>query len=381
MGNHTSVRRNGWYAGAALSIGMILALVLLEVGLRLVAIPAVEVHRRAPVTFEDHRRFFTYDPELGWRGRSNVKGSFSGWEFTTHVHLNELGFRTHRLRHTKQPTQYEILLLGDSITWGYGVEEGERYSDFLEKELATLGVSTVINNVAVPGYDTGLELLLYRQLKGLSCPDVVAIGLYANDIWENGSPMQGPYAKPYFKLIGNQLQPANIPVSPSIGWKSTHVESDGAWTAWMRKHLRVYALAAWMKETARQMFEDKPSATVEPETAGVEVTAALLRELAAEVERDHLRAAVIVLPGAAELAQTTVLATEMAASQSAIKPVLRLTDAFRAVADVRQRPLFFHLDGAHWTKQAHEVAARHLAKLLVETDLFQATPRQCRAQA
>lgn len=374
------MRRDTWCIGAALSIGMIFALVVLEVGLRLVTIPVVEIHRRGPVTFEDHRQFFTYDPELGWRGRPNVKGSFSGWEFTTLVHLNELGFRTHGLRHTKQPTQYEILLLGDSITWGYGVEEGRRYSDLLEKELATFGVNAVINNVAVPGYDTGLELLLYRQLKGLGCPDVVAIGLYANDIWENGSPTQGPYAKPYFKLIENQLQPANIPVAPSIGWENTHVESDEAWAVWMRKHLRVYVLAAWMKETVRQMFEDKPSATVEPETAGVEVTAALLRELAAEVERDHLRAAVIVLPGAAELAKTTVLATETAASQSAIKPVLQLTDAFRAAVEAQHRPLFFHLDGAHWTEQAHEVAARHLARLLVETDMFKQAPRQCKAQ-
>ena len=63
----------------------------------------------------------------------------------------------------------------------------------------------MINNAHVPGYDTGLELLLYRQLKGLGCPDLVLIGLYGNDIWENGSPSQGPYAKPYFRLMDGQL--------------------------------------------------------------------------------------------------------------------------------------------------------------------------------
>ena len=69
MGNHTGVQHNGWHAGAALLIGMIAALALLEVALRLVPILAVEVHGRGPVTLDDHRRFFAYDPDLGWHYR------------------------------------------------------------------------------------------------------------------------------------------------------------------------------------------------------------------------------------------------------------------------------------------------------------------------
>lgn len=380
MGNHTSVRRNGWYAGAALSVGMILAFVLLEVGLRLVVIPAVEVHRRAPVTFEDHRRFFTYDPELGWRGRSNTNGPFAGWEFVTQVSLNDLGFRNTAHWHHKQPTQYEILLLGDSITWGYGVEEGRRYSDLLSKELQRFGIDAVINNVAVPGYDTGLEWLLYRQLKGIGCPDLVLIGLYGNDIWENGSPSQGPYAKPYFRLIEGQLQLANVPVPAGAGWNNRRVETEDVRTVWKREHLRSYALAGWIRETMRSMFEEKHPTASEPDVTGIEITAALLREWAGEIERDHRQAAVIVLPDEAGMAQGRTLATEMAATQSGVRPVLRLTDAFREASDRFQQPLFFRLDGAHWTEQAHEVAARHIARLLVETSVFQRVPRQCMAQ-
>ncbi|MDZ4854174.1 MAG: hypothetical protein SGJ26_04820 [Nitrospirota bacterium] len=43
----------------------------------------------------------------------------------------------------------------------------------------------MVKNAAVSGYDTGQELLLYRQLKRRGCPDVVLVGLYSNDVSEN----------------------------------------------------------------------------------------------------------------------------------------------------------------------------------------------------
>jgi lysophospholipase L1-like esterase len=374
------VRHKEWYAGAALSIGVIAALALLEVALRLVPIQAVEVHGRGPVTFDNHRQFFTYDPELGWRGRPSMKGAFAGWEFVTQVSLNELGFRDAAHWRHKQSAQFEILLLGDSIKWGYGVEEGRRYSDLLPKELQKFGIDAVINNAAVPGYDTGLELLLYRQLKGLGCPDLVLIGLYGNDIWENGSPSQGPYAKPYFRLMDGQLQLANVPVPAGDECNGRRPETENGWIAWIKGHLRVYALVGWIRETMRQTFKAKPPVASEMDAPGVEITATLLREWAGEIERDHQRAAVIVLPDETGLARGETLATEMAAAQSGVKPVLRLTDAFREAASAQHRPFFYHLDGAHWTEQAHEVAARHIAQLLVEASVFQRAPRQCTAQ-
>lgn len=380
MGNHTGVRHNRWHAGAALSIGMIVALALLEVGLRLAAVPAVELHRRAPVTFDDHRRFFAYDPELGWRGRPSANGPFAGWEFVTRVRLNKLGFRdAARWRH-KGPAQYEVLLLGDSITWGYGVEEGRRYSDLLPMELRKFGIDAVINNVAVPGYDTGLELLLYRQLRGQGCPDLVMIGLYGNDIWENVSPWQGPYAKPYFRNQEGQLQLSNVPVPTGDEWSRRQAEMEDPLTGGMKKELRIYALAAWFRETVRKMFEDTLPAVAEADPSGIEITAALLRAWAGEVERDHRRGVVIVLPDESGLARAETSATENAAAQSGVMPVIRLTGAFREAAHAVHRPLFYHLDGAHWTEQAHELAARHIARQLMEASLFQEAPRQCREQ-
>lgn len=368
-------------AAAAVVLGVAAALALLELGLRVAAIPAIEIHRGGPITFEDHRRFFEYDPQLGWRGRPHEQGPFSGWEFTTHVQLNEEGFRDAAFGRAKQPGQYEILLLGDSITWGYGVEVGRRYSDLLPAELAKQGIDAVVRNVAVPGYDTGSELLQYRQLRGQGCPDLVLAGLYENDTRENLSPSQGPYAKPYFELVDGRLQLASVPVPVGDVGESRPPDSENGWSPWMRTHVRLYAGAGWVKETLRQLSHASSPVSAQPDPRGVAMTAALLREWAGDVERDHRRAAVVVLPDAEGLAKAGASAADLAAAMSGVTPVLRLADAFRESAEASAEPLFYRLDGAHWTERAHAVAARHLARQLLDAGLFLQAPRQCGAAA
>ena len=52
------------------------------------------------------------------------RGHLPDGNLVTQVSLNELGFRDAAHWRHKQSAQFEILLLGDSIKWGYGVEEG-----------------------------------------------------------------------------------------------------------------------------------------------------------------------------------------------------------------------------------------------------------------
>lgn len=364
---------------AAVAVGLVCGLALVEIVLRVVPVPAVELHRRGPVTFEDHRRFFVYDSELGWRGRAGAHGPFAGWEFTTDVRLDEHGFRLARTWRDKRPGQYEVLLVGDSITWGYGVEEDRRYATLLEAELAKLGVDAAIRNVAVPGYDTGQELVLYRRLRGTVCPDLVLIGLYANDVWENVSSMQGPYAKPLFRLTEDGVElTAAVPMKTE-----RHAPLRGNARpdqTWMKQHVRLYALAAWVKEALSRPLRATASAAEADERSGVSLTAALLRALDDAVRADGARLGVLVLPAMEEMTKRGPSASETAATQSGVEAVLRLREAFRtASADGDGRPLFFRLDGAHWTERAHDIAARALAQWLVKQALLQGTPRRCAA--
>ncbi len=177
--------------------GLLSGFVLLEVVLRVFPVPAVEIHRRAPA---DTSGFFDYDPELGWRGRAGAHGVLSGWEFTSDIRLNARGFRDTEVAVAKPPGVFRVVLLGDSITWGHGVEQSQRYGDILTEDLHLQGRAVQVVNLAVSGYGTDQELLLWEREGRSYCADLVLLGLYENDVRENALAFQGRYPKPYFRL-------------------------------------------------------------------------------------------------------------------------------------------------------------------------------------
>jgi hypothetical protein len=114
-------------------------------------------------------------------------------------------------------------------------------------------------------------------------------------------------------------------------------------------------------------------ATARPEAppGSVELTAALVRRLAASVRRDGSAFGVVVLP---DVHDST--APREAASRSAVTATLDLAPAFRGGAS-DGRPLFYRLDGAHWTAAAHALAGEAIARWIQATPLLPPSPRRC----
>lgn len=361
------------------SLGIGMAAVVLEMILRFIPVPAVDVHRHGAVRHEDQRAFFSYDPELGWIGMANAEGWFSGWEFRVHAHLNGLGFRSPQLSRDKPTDRYRVLVFGDSITWGYGVEEGERFTDLLPAMLSTATARVDVINLAINGYDTGQELLLYRRIGASFCPDLVLVGLYGNDLRENVSAMQGPYGKPYFRVVGNHLELANVPVPQSDGWTERRQESSSHLKAWMRERVRLYALAGWLRETFRQWLHPTafPVEVVAAEATEFRVTALLLQAFERAVRQDGGQFAVVILPDVEGLRQGELPPPHIAAAQSSLQHVWDITESFRQASVQGTLPLFYRFDGAHWTSRAHELATQQIAQFLKQTSFFRNAPRQC----
>lgn len=355
-------------ARAVLVLGLAgtLALLLVEGLLRLVPVPAVEVHRRAGARAESPN-FFAYDPGLGWRGRPGMHGVMTGWELSHDVRLNAHGFRDGE-RGPKPPDRFRIVLLGDSITWGHGVEPSERYGERLGEALRRLGVAVEVVNLAVSGYGTDQELLLWEGEGRRYCADLVLLGLYGNDVRENMLAFQGRHPKPYFlvssdgTLALHGVPVARVPdalVTPSRGPR-----------AWLQRHARVWATLAFVRQALRG---PAASATTAPEApaGGVELTAALISRLAASVRRDDSPFAVIVLPDVHDAP-----ATREAAARSGVAAILDLAPSFRQAPD-GARPLFYRLDGAHWTASAHALAAEKIARWIPAAKLLAPSPRAC----
>lgn len=70
--------------------------------------------------------FWRHDPEIGWAHPPGMTGSFAREEFTHSVVINQAGWRDLERVEAKPDGVFRIAVLGDSFTWGHGVEERSR---------------------------------------------------------------------------------------------------------------------------------------------------------------------------------------------------------------------------------------------------------------
>ena len=106
---------------------------------------------------------------------------------TPEVRINKLGFRDDEILKNKPSNTKRVLVLGDSFTFGMGVNHSEIYTEVLERLLNEQedGIKYEVLNMGAIGYTTDNQYLLLKE-KGLILePDYVIIGLFVgNDITE-----------------------------------------------------------------------------------------------------------------------------------------------------------------------------------------------------
>jgi len=117
-----------------------------------------------------------------WARKSvNVQGSHYSyrWHDVLHVH-SEDHFRRVDPFPEKRDDVYRIVVVGDSLTYGYGIEERFTYSSIVEAQLSTDHAVEVLN-LGVSGYQSEDVLnALKRFLPDLD-PDLVIYGVCLND--------------------------------------------------------------------------------------------------------------------------------------------------------------------------------------------------------
>jgi lysophospholipase L1-like esterase len=88
---------------------------------------------------------------------------------------NSLGFREREI--PPKSDKYRIVVIGDSFTWGQGIERSERFSDLMQ---AALGPGYEVYNFAIPGDNMPEHLM--RLDKALTVqPDFILLEIYIND--------------------------------------------------------------------------------------------------------------------------------------------------------------------------------------------------------
>jgi lysophospholipase L1-like esterase len=121
------------------------------------------------------------DPALGWRLRT---ADLAYGESGIPLRINSHGFRDQEWLPADSGQEFDlrIAVLGDSVTFGAGVEECERWTDILEESIRaeTPQRATIVMNFGLPGYTLEQMAQCYEHVVRPYKPDLVLLVL--NDI-------------------------------------------------------------------------------------------------------------------------------------------------------------------------------------------------------
>lgn len=157
-------------------ISGLIGLVLLEVGLRLFVMGNFAQSR---VLQRSENK------DVCLELRPGLEIDYTGWLLKvppSHISINEQGIRGPAFAPKPTPGVLRIAALGDSFTFGQGVEIEESFPSVMGRELEAAGQRTEVLNFGVPGHATPQEVALVKDRVADVEPDLVLIHVFANDL-------------------------------------------------------------------------------------------------------------------------------------------------------------------------------------------------------
>ncbi len=126
------------------------------------------------------------DNILGHRNQPSARVTVTSPEYSTEYVVNEEGMRDEAQHPVPKPANVcRILLLGDSFTWGTGVDYIKTWPVIFEQAVEKQLHNIEVVKAGVSGYDTRQEVVYLGQLMPEYSPDVVVIAFLPNDLVTN----------------------------------------------------------------------------------------------------------------------------------------------------------------------------------------------------
>jgi lysophospholipase L1-like esterase len=171
-------RRRLWLPLLKLVLGIAISLAILEIGVRVLA-----PQKRAGICIT------TWDRVAGTRNIPGARGVARTPEYEMRMSINSHGLRDREIPYAKPDGVRRILCLGDSYTFGYGVQAAQTYAKLVEDRLRADTEPEVrweVINAGVGSTGTAHQLA-YLTSEGIRyAPDIVTLCFCpANDFWEN----------------------------------------------------------------------------------------------------------------------------------------------------------------------------------------------------
>lgn len=151
----------------------------------LITLVTVELTYRGYVRFMRPMYKPSSHPHMGWEltpGAKRFEDNVEGIRIGYLVNLSGFRDRTNGMWNRWIENDIKIAFIGDSVTYGAGVEFVDTYSNIVELVLSEENISVRSVNFGISGFNA-LQYLAVLKYKALPLdPDIVILGYFLNDI-------------------------------------------------------------------------------------------------------------------------------------------------------------------------------------------------------
>jgi lysophospholipase L1-like esterase len=268
-----------------------------------------------------------------------------------------------------------MLAVGDSFTFGLGVDSTDPWPEQLERLLGdALGRRAAVVNAGVPGYSARQMRQVVETLLPELRPQVVVFGLNSETYWR----VQAPYVFRAGQLVRSSALPdltvgrRGLYYSPIVKWRWLN-----RLDVWLNQHVEFGAHLLAMAYRLYGAVSGAPASVPAPAAAAPVDTADVGRRLEPALAEIGRAAAAARQAGA----RFVVLLINPQLEDGSFAPVQYaynhvVGDSCRAagievvdplpvlVAGGAGRPRYRAVDNYHWTREAHRVAAEAVFRYL-----------------
>jgi lysophospholipase L1-like esterase len=316
----------------------------------------------SPANVNPLKSFHESDPVLGWRGRKLYTARFKRPDFDVVIAQDAAGFRKQvNLAAKVNQAPHRVFVFGDSYVWGWGVGQGEVFTDKMNLLLRDYSV----HNYGINGIGTVVEYLAFStEVKKLLRPDDVVILMFCNNDYSDNVDRKRVHAEVVSGevMLVNPAKPLTTPVED---WLKNH--SCLCNFIWYRADL--YRLT----QVNRRIEDETLGRTIVESDERYVVLRHFLAKFQADCKAAKTRFVVVHIPSQEELAEARVdRPNKLANDKARAETLFAITRALH-IETVNLLPWFlarknktgeiftFKTDG-HWNRTGHQAVAELLSE-------------------
>jgi lysophospholipase L1-like esterase len=276
------------------------------------------------------------DPDVGHEHRPGARARLMGVD----VVINDQKLRDREIGFERQTGRFRILMLGDSLVFGWGVPAEATIPKRLEDLLNGAGIQAEVLNAGVGNYNTSMETAYYLAEGRRYHADLVLLGYFINDAER----------RPRY----------------DAGWPARESAAYAYITARLDVLLRMMGVgehANWRIHFAR-IYDPADLTSGWPETM------AAFDRLGAAARADDVRIAVVNLPELHQLRHYPFAEQEAKVRSLAEAKNFAYLDLLPAVADLEPSTLWVAPDDTHPNAKADEIYASSIFRFLQSNGLL-----------